>query len=246
MNNTIKIFDYQVFCSELPTIQTKKQLVFNTLNGHSYNVAKADQEFKNALKGSDILLPDGISITFAARVLNGKKINKIAGYDLFLFYAQKINREKGSFFFLGASEHTLALITQRLNQEYPNIKVAYYSPPYKETFTQEESSAMCQAVNNFTPDVLFVGMTAPKQEKWVHAHKHQLNANVICSIGAVFDFYSGTTHRPPAWLIKLKLEWLGRLLSEPKRMWYRYLVSTPVIYIDIIKIKCKLHRKYAT
>jgi N-acetylglucosaminyldiphosphoundecaprenol N-acetyl-beta-D-mannosaminyltransferase len=245
MNNTIKIFSYQVFCSELSTIRANRQVVINTLNGHSYNVAKIDTEFKSALLGSDILLPDGISITFAARVLKGKKINKIAGYDLFLFYVQNINQAHGSVFFLGASEHTLGLITSRLQQEYPHIKVASYSPPYKESFSAEESKAMCEAVNHFKPDVLFVGMTAPKQEKWVHAHKHALEAKVICSIGAVFDFYSGTTHRPPAWLIHLKLEWLGRLLSEPKRMWYRYLVSTPVIYIDIIKLKCKRNRKSA-
>ena len=98
---------------------------------------------------------------------------------------------------------------------------------------------MVEKINVFKPDVLFIGMTAPKQEKWAHEHFDRLDVGHVCCIGAVFDFYAGTVKRPPQWMINLGLEWLGRLLKEPKRMWYRYLISSPVIYIDIIKYKVK-------
>lgn len=234
-----EVLGYQVFGSELSKIKMGNHLVINTLNGHSYNVAKGDMEFQTALRQSDILLPDGVSVVFGARVLSGQRIQKIAGYDIFTHLLNKLNAENGSCFFLGASMQTLSLIGERLHNEYPHVKFGSFSPPYRAQFSEKENKMMCEQVNDFKPDVLFVGMTAPKQEKWVQENKEHLNAGVICSIGAVFDFYAGTTQRPANWVIKLKLEWLGRLLKEPKRMWRRYLLSTPVFFIDVFKAKVK-------
>lgn len=232
-SSKVEVLGYQIYGSELSEIEIGNHLVINTLNGHSYNVAKADSAFQEALHDSDILLPDGVSVVFGAKVLSGKKVKKIAGFDIFTYLLNKLNQEGGSCFFLGASEQTLEVIGKRLEEEYPNVIFGSFSPPYKAVFSEKENGIMCDEVNNFKPDVLFVGMTAPKQEKWVHANKRLLNAKVICSIGAVFDFYAGTTKRPPQWVINMKLEWLGRLLKEPKRMWRRYLLSTPVFFIDV-------------
>ncbi|MDQ1141174.1 WecB/TagA/CpsF family glycosyltransferase [Pedobacter agri] len=96
---------------------------------------------------------------------------------------------------------------------------------------------MIEAVNNFKPDVLFVGMTAPKQEKWAHQHKDELDAGFICPVGAVFDFYAGNTPRPSDFWVNLGLEWFIRLLNEPKRMWRRYLYNGPVFAFMMIKQK---------
>lgn len=98
---------------------------------------------------------------------------------------------------------------------------------------------MVNAINEHQSDVLFIGMTAPKQECWAYEHFQQLNATHVCSIGAVFDFYAGTVSRPPQLMINLGLEWLGRLLKEPKRMWHRYLVSSPVIIKDALLYRLK-------
>ena len=98
---------------------------------------------------------------------------------------------------------------------------------------------MVEAVNNFKPQILFVGMTAPKQEKWVYTHKSQLDAKIICSIGAVFDFYAGTVKRPGKFWIQLGLEWFPRLLREPKRLWRRNFVSTPLFLWDVCLEKIK-------
>jgi N-acetylglucosaminyldiphosphoundecaprenol N-acetyl-beta-D-mannosaminyltransferase len=141
------------------------------------------------------------------------------------------------FFFLGASENTLQKIKFKSSQEYPNITFDYYSPPYKLEFSEKDSKIMCDKVNIFNPDVLFVGMTAPKQEKWVHLYKNKLNANIVCSIGAVFDFYAGNVKRSSDIWISLGLEWLPRLIKEPRRLFYRNFVSTPQFILDVLSIR---------
>lgn len=182
-------------------------------------------------------MPDGIGIVTAAKLLEGKKIKKIAGADLHEFLLKKLNDENGSCFYLGSLEDTLQKIEHRLAKEHPNIKAGFFSPPFKAKLSKKDSESMINAVNEFEPDVLFVGMTAPKQEKWSYAHKQALNAGVICSIGAVFDFYAGTMKRPNKIWINLGLEWLGRLFKEPKRMWRRYIYYGAVFTYYLLKEK---------
>ena len=231
------ILGYKIYEHTLKSIDFDKNKIINTINPHSYCVAKQDLQFKQALSSSDILLPDGVGIVFANRFLNGKQIKKIAGYDLFLFLMNKLNNESGSVFFLGASKETLEKIKSKSFQDYPNITFGSFSPPYKFEFSEKDSKIMCDEVNIFNPDVLFVGMTAPKQEKWVHLYKNKLNANIICSIGAVFDFYAGNVKRSSDIWISLGLEWLPRLIKEPRRLFYRNFVSTPKFILDILSIK---------
>ncbi len=220
----VPFLDYLIFSTSLTELPTSNgKTLISTINQYSYCIAEKDWAFKKSLLESDVLLPDGIGIVWAAKYLYQKKIRKIAGADLHEFLLNKLNKESGSCFYLGSSENTLSKISERLSLEYPNISFSTYSPPFKQTFSKEDNEGMIEAVNAFNPDVLFVGMTAPKQEKWSCAHKETLNAHIICSIGAVFDFYAGTVNRPSKIWINLGLEWLGRLLKEPKRMWKRYI-----------------------
>lgn len=231
--SNIEVLGYRVFGGNLKDITSFNKLIINTLNGHSYNVAKKDNLFRQALMDSDILLPDGEAVVLGSMMLNGEKIKKIAGYDIYLHLLTELNAKRGSCFFLGAQPKTLELIDRRLHKDFYNVLVGAYSPPFAHEFSEKESEIMCKVVNLFKPDILFVGMTAPKQEKWVHQYKNKINANIICSIGAVFDFYARTKERPPEWMIKCKLEWFGRFLSEPRRMFYRYFISTPAIFMDV-------------
>lgn len=240
VKDRIFLLGYPVFSQELSRIDLTTSRIINTINGHSYSVAKNDLGFSQALKRSDILLADGSSIVFGVKVLHKKKIKKIAGYDIFIHLLKLLNEKSGSCFFLGSSNTTLTKIVERLDEDYPNVRVGTFSPQYKQNFSEEDSLQMNKAVNDFSPAVLFIGMTAPKQEMWVDLNKEKLNASIICSIGAVFDFYAGTTNRPPQWMINIHLEWLGRLLKEPKRMWKRYLLSTPVFFIDLFLEKTGL------
>ena len=230
------LLGYKIFKSNLESIDFSKNKIINTINPHSYCIAKQDMKFKQALLSSDILLPDGIGIVWAEKFLNGNIIKKIAGYDLFLFLMNKLNNEYGSVFFLGASEETLEKIKSKSSQEYPNITFGSYSPPYKVAFSNKDSKIMCDEVNVFNPDVLFVGMTAPKQEKWVHLYKNELNANTICSIGAVFDFYAGNIERAPKIMINLGLEWLHRSFKS-SRLLRRNFISNPKFILHILKLK---------
>lgn len=233
----LQIFDYKLSSSYKFSGNTKN--LINTINPHSFVIAKSDVEFSNALKSSDILLPDGIGIVWAVKLLTGKRIKKIAGSDIHFHLLNKANIEKLRVFYMGSSEKTLAKIKEKISTNYPNIKSGVYSPPFKEYFSHEENRRMINMVNKFKPDILFVGMTAPKQEKWAFANKDHLAATTICCIGAVFDFYAGTVKRPPKWVIKIGLEWLGRFIKEPSRMWRRNFISTPIFIFDVLKEKFK-------
>ena len=213
--------------TELPEIISGQKIVINTINPHSYCVAKEDEQFRQALLNGDYLLPDGVGIVYAAKVLNKKTISRITGSDLHI-YLLNIAQERGlKVFYLGASEQTLELIGNKIASTYPAINMKSYSPPYKAEFSAEDSKQMIDAVNVFRPDVLFVGMTAPKQEKWVAQHHDAIDATVICSIGAVFDFFTGNVKRPGKFWQNMGLEWLPRLLGEPKRLFKRNFYSTP-------------------
>jgi N-acetylglucosaminyldiphosphoundecaprenol N-acetyl-beta-D-mannosaminyltransferase len=232
---TQNIFNYKVFSGELEVINPTKQQTINTINPHSYVVAKKDMVFRQALLESDILLPDGIGIVMANRLLNRIRISKIAGSDIHLHLLGELNKTGGKCFYLGASENTLGKINERLKRDFPAIEAAYYSPPFRNEFSEADNQRMIEAINAFGPDVLFVGMTAPKQEKWVHENKQKIDAKIICSVGAVFDFFSGTKKRPGKIWIALGLEFLPRFLKEPKRLWQRNIVSTPLFMLDVIR-----------
>lgn len=232
---TEEVLGFPVFTGKLEDIKMEEKAVINTVNQYSYMLSVQDPSFKQALSASDMLLPDGVGIVLAAGFLKGKKIKKIAGADIHQFLLEYLNKIAGSCFYLGSSENTLRLIKKRIQCEFPKIVVHSYSPPYKSEFHEEDNAKMISVINEFQPDVLFVGMTAPKQEKWVFENSCHLNVKKIVSIGAVFDFYGGTIRRPSAFWINLGLEWFVRLVKEPKRMWKRYIYNGPLFLFELFK-----------
>ena len=235
---------------DLQEIETGKCLI-NTINAHSFNTAQKDHLFAEALGKGDYLIPDGASIVKACRWLKAKSQPKerIAGWDLFSFEMQRISTSPSPFFpeegtcqkrvmFMGSSENVLSKIKERCAIDYPNLDVVTYSPPYKPEFSKEDNEKIINAINKADPDLLWIGMTAPKQEKWTYSHWNELNIHChVGTIGAVFDFYAGTAKRAPEWWQKHSLEWLYRLLKEPKRMWKRYIIGNPLFVWYIIKEK---------
>lgn len=239
VNTNQNFMSYNVFDKKLSELSFTNKTLINTINQYSFCIAEKDPAFKKSLQGSDVLLPDGMGIVAAVRLLNGQKIKKIAGADIHLHLLKELNKKSGTCFYMGSSEKTLSKIKKRVAREFPNITVGVYSPPYKPEFSAEENQQILNAVNSFAPEVLFVGMTAPKQEKWAFANKEELNTKVICTIGAVFDFYAGTVERPSDFWIDLNLEWFIRLLKEPKRMWRRYIYYGPVFIYSIVGKKMR-------
>lgn len=238
----MKLKDLDILTSraELAKLPEGKLLI-NTINAFSYDNARKDVLFSEALQKGDVLIPDGISIVKACRFLNAKSQPKerIAGWDLFVYEMEKLNRVGGRVMFLGSSDAVLNLIRQRVAEKYPKIEVDTYSPPYKPVFSDEENEAMISAINHSNPDLLWIGMTAPKQEKWAYTHLDRLDVHChIGTIGAVFDFFAGTVKRAPERWQRAGLEWLYRLLSEPRRMWRRYFIGNAkfIYYIMVEKI----------
>lgn len=238
----MKLKDLDILTSraELAKLPEGKLLI-NTINAFSYDNARKDVLFSEALQKGDVLIPDGISIVKACRFLNAKSRPKerIAGWDLFVYEMEKLNRVGGKVMFLGSSDAVLNLIRHRVAEKYPKIEVDTYSPPYKPEFSDEDNEAMISAINHSNPDLLWIGMTAPKQEKWAYTHLNRLDVHChIGTIGAVFDFFAGTVKRAPERWQRAGLEWLYRLLSEPRRMWRRYFIGNAkfIYYIMVEKI----------
>ena len=237
----ICIKDLNLLCSraELANLPEGKLLI-NTINAFSYNNARRDVLFEEALTKGDVLIPDGISIVRVCRFLKGKSRPKerIAGWDLFVYEMRKLNEKGGKVMFLGSSEKVLSLIRQNAAKVYPNLEVVTYSPPYKPQFTIEDDQNMIQAINEANPDLLWIGMTAPKQEKWAYANWDRLNIHChVGTIGAVFDFFAGTYKRAPMVWQKFGFEWLYRLLKEPRRMWRRYVFGNTLFLMLVVREK---------
>ena len=244
---SLEIFGSKAELASLP----EGKLLINTINAHSYNTARKDSLFAEALTNGDVLLPDGVSIVMACMWIKAKSLPKerIAGWDLFAFEMEKLERESEELrtkseeskivMFMGSSQKVLDLIVKRAAEVYPHLKVVTYSPPYKPEFTDEDNKAIIDAIHAANPDLLWIGMTAPKQEKWTYSHWKELNIHChVGSIGAVFDFFAGTVKRAPMWWQDHGLEWLYRLLKEPKRMWRRYIIGNALFLWNMVKEKC--------
>ena len=236
----MKLKTANLLCSmkELETLPEGKLLI-NTINAFSYNNAQKDALFSEALENGDVLVPDGAGIVKACRWIDAKcqPKERIAGWDLFIFEMERLSqRGRGRVMFLGSSETVLSLIRERAARDYPCLEVVTYSPPYKPVFTDKENRDMVRAINEASPDLLWIGMTAPKQEKWTYTHWSQLDIHChVGAIGAVFDFYAGTTRRAPLWWQRHSLEWLYRLLKEPRRMWRRYIIGNVEFIYRVMK-----------
>ena len=209
------------------------------INPHSDIVALEDQAFSQALHDADWLIPDGIGIVLASRILGGSIRYRITGSDIFQGLNRHLDARGGySCFFLGSTEDTLRQITVNMARDYPDIRIAgVHSPPFKAEFTPEDDATMVATINAARPDVLWVGMTAPKQEKWVYRNKDRLNVKFIAAIGAAFDFYTGKIKRSPVLFQKLGLEWLPRLLQEPRRLWRRNFISNPKFISRVLRAR---------
>ena len=196
---------FQLFDKPLEEMPAGRLLI-NTINAHSYNVARQDSDFAVALRNSEVLLPDGISVVWAAKLLAAvgskqqavSKLKKIAGEDLFYFEMKRLQqqavsgkRQAAKAMFLGSTEEVLAIIKKRAAVDFPHVEVHTYSPPYKPEFSEEDNAAMYKAIAEVQPDVLFIGMTAPKQEKWayklVESSKFKVERQIVDNLQLTVD-----------------------------------------------------------
>ncbi len=218
------------------------------INSHSYAVTTKNEIFTQALKNADWLTPDGIGIVWASHILGGNVPERVTGDDVFQGVNSRLNDIGGSVFFLGSSEEHLAEIAIKIKQDYPNIKLAgTYSPPFKQEFSEDDNNKMVAAINECKPDVLWVGLTSPKQDIWLYQNSDKLNVKFAAGVGAVFDFYTGRIKRSPIAIQKLGMEWVWRFLSQPRRLAHRFFGSNAIFIWAIIRWRWKLrHAKNKT
>ena len=218
--------------------RTNEFKYLSCLNPHSIVISGSDAKFSKALVDSNWLIPDGIGLVFGLRALGFKCDQRIAGYDIFYELSVRMNCSGGKkVFFLGSTQETLNKIVQKYNLNFPKIEVVgTLSPPFKNCFEDEDKKAILQAVNSSGADVLWVGLSSPKQDIWMHENSKLLSAKLALGIGAVFDFYVGNIRRGPSFVRKLGLEWLYRLFQEPRRLWRRTVISVP-LYVNLVIIE---------
>ena len=216
--------------------KNKKTKFISTVNTNSLLLLNKDKIFKKALISSNWIIPDGYGAVFACKLLGLNIKERITGSDIFNDLNYKLNKQKKcKYFFLGSTTKTLKLISKKMKHDYPNIKITgYLSPPFKTAFSKTENNKMIKYINRKKTEVLWIGLTQPKQEKWVYENYSKLNVKFIGSIGAVFDFYAKQVKRAPKFLQILGLEWLFRLLQDPKRLWKRYFYSNFNFFLRIV------------
>ena len=216
-DHCVEAMGYAVYNADLSLIPIERPCsTIQTISPISYGNATRDLTYAAAMKGADYLCLDGVYFGLSSVLLSGQTMKPNQGPDIFYHFLERLQATKGRVFFLGASPETLRKMQVRTARDYPDIAVGAYSPPFKPEFSDADNEAMIAAVNAFQPDVVFLGMTAPKQEKWGYLHRDRLDAGLVVAVGGVFDWYAG--NRPeisPLWW-NLRLAWLIRTIDRPE------------------------------
>lgn len=193
-------------------------------NVHSVVTARQDPAFAAVLRQAELCTPDGAPVAWMLRRLGHADQPRINGPDLMWRYAERAAAAGESIYLYGGTDETLQLLQQSLHAAFPGLRIAgAHSPPFR-ALTPEEDAAAVDAINASGAGTVWVSLGCPKQELWMQAHRGRVQA-VMLGVGAAFDYHAGTIRRAPVWAQRAGLEWLHRLLSEPRRLWRRYLVT---------------------
>jgi len=217
MHKTIESMGFNVYNDSFDNIElTNSPQIVSCINPIAYGISTKDSYFKDSLYYSDYLILDGVYFALSSILKRGRGIKKNSGPDSFYFFMNKMNNDEGKVFFLGSSDSVLNKMRDRARIDYPNIIIDSYSPPYRKVFSVEDNNIMVNKINNFKPDILFVGMTCPKQEKWSFQNKHRIKTSLICNVGAVFDWYAGTEKEISSFWWRYNIAWLKRTIDRPE------------------------------
>lgn len=201
---------------------------------HAVMVGQDDAELRDALLGSSLTVPDGMPVVWAAKLLGDKLDDRVYGPELMLRYSARC-AERGHRVFLygGRDQGSLQQLALNLRLKFPGIRiVGGYSPPFR-PLTEDEEKSVADQINAAKPDVVWVGIGVPKQEKWMARMRPMLEAPVLAAVGAAFDFHAGRVSQAPAWMQDRGLEWTYRIAQEPRRLLPRYLIHNPRFVLRI-------------
>jgi N-acetylglucosaminyldiphosphoundecaprenol N-acetyl-beta-D-mannosaminyltransferase len=194
---------------------------------HGLITARDDSSVRDILNGADIATPDGMPLVWALRSFGERNQARVYGPTLMLRLCESAAQNGHRIFLYGGRPETLGELRTRLLGKFPDLQIAgSYSPPFR-PLTDEEEQLVESQIRESGAEIVFVGISTPKQERWMHSHRSRFPGVVMVGVGAAFDFHAGRVRQAPGWMQRNGLEWLFRLASEPGRLWQRYLLVTP-------------------
>jgi len=214
-----------------------------TITGvHGVMESQADEDIRQIHNQAGMVTPDGMPLVWLGRLNGHEHVDRVCGPDLMPLLCEKSTTKGYRHYLYGGNEGVPELLKEKLDEKFPGIEVVgTYSPPFR-ALSEEEDGEIVNKINSANPDIVWVGLSTPKQERWMAAHIGRLNAPVLIGVGAAFDFHAGLKKRAPLWMQKSGLEWLYRLLSEPRRLWKRYMKNNPLFVLLIIRQALGLKR----
>ncbi len=217
----------------------EKTSELNFVNAHCINVSCTDAEYKQILQGSDAIFADGSGIRMAGEIFDVKIADNVNGTDMFPLLCRRCKDEGLKIFLLGASPGTASRVQTWVHTEIaPDI----ISGVHDGFFTLDDTPVLLTEMKESEADLLLVAMGVPRQEKWIHQNLNELPVATAMGVGGLFDFFSGNIKRAPMWMRKLGIEWVWRLLKEPRRMWKRYIVGN-IVFTHRVKKAAKKSKR---
>lgn len=201
---------------------------------HGVVEAQDDPAYKKILNGAGLVVPDGVPMVWLSRWAGHRRVGRVYGPDFMLGVCRALGAVGGRCFYYGGNEGVAEELAETMARRYPGLVTAgTYTPPFRE-LTDAERAGIAETINGAAPDVVWVGLSTPKQERWMDAFRDRLDAPVLVGVGAAFDYNTGKLVRAPAWMQKTSLEWLFRLIQEPRRLWRRYARINPLFLYYLV------------
>jgi N-acetylglucosaminyldiphosphoundecaprenol N-acetyl-beta-D-mannosaminyltransferase len=221
----------------------QRQLHYVCVTGvHGIVESQRNNSLRRVHNAAGLVTPDGMPLVWLARLHGRNHVERVYGPDLMLALCDRSISKGYKHFLYGGAEGVPERLANRLKQRYPELQiVGRYSPPFH-LLTDEEDKQIVQAINEANPDVVWIGLSTPKQERWMAEHVGRLTAPVLIGVGAAFDFHSGLKRQAPRWMQRSGLEWLFRLATEPRRLWRRYLVNNPLFTLLVLQQALRVRR----
>jgi N-acetylglucosaminyldiphosphoundecaprenol N-acetyl-beta-D-mannosaminyltransferase len=206
----------------------RRETHYVTITGvHGVMESQKDSELRRIHNVAGLVTPDGMPLVWISRLLGFRHVDRVYGPDLMLAICKRSPGRGYRHFFYGGGDGVAALLKERLQARYPGLDVVgTFTPPFR-PLTEEEDEDIVQCINALSPDIVWIGLSTPKQERWMAAHLGRIGASVMIGVGAAFDFHAGLKKEAPYWIQRSGLQWLFRLVSEPRRLWKRYLTNNP-------------------
>jgi len=210
---------------------------------HGVSEAQRDEGFRQILNRAFLCTPDGMPLVWVGRWLGRKEMGRVYGPDLMLAVLELSEKKGYRHFFYGGANGVAQALRERLGQRFPKLQIAgTYEPPFR-PLNAEEEEELQKLIRDARPDVMWVGLSTPKQERFMAEHLDRLEVNLMAGVGAAFDFHAGRLRQAPRWMRRSGLEWLFRLGCEPRRLWKRYLKNNPLFVLRVL-LQCTGLRKY--